>query len=191
MLDIVEKTTDELRNNEDQNSKVTYTTYVKVNDANELCTVFNAEQLLKDIGWTHDGEDELNRYIDAPVESQKLILAAEDSLVARELLIKFFKKIKANFEVFTNGNQLIQRIQEIEPEKVGMVLTDIEMPESDGFQVATFVKSNSRYKDIPVVINSSMTTDAVRNKMKSIGVDAFVGKTNVQQMYQTTMKFMG
>lgn len=191
MLDIVEKTTDDLRNNEDQNSKVTYTTYVKVNESNELCTVFNAEQLLKDIGWTHDGEDELNRYVESPVESKKLILAAEDSLVARELLIKFFRKIQANFEVFTNGLQIIHRIQELDPENIGLIITDIEMPESDGYQVATFAKSNSRYKDIPVVINSSMTTDAVKNKMKSIGVNDFVGKTNIQQMYQITKKYMG
>lgn len=191
MLDIVEKTTDELRNNEDQNSKVTYTTYVKVNDRNELCTVFNAEQLLKDIGWTHDGEDELNRYVESPIESDKLILAAEDSLVAREILNKFFKKVKANYEIFNNGALLIKRIQELAPENIGLIITDIEMPESDGYQVATFVKTNSRYKNIPVVVNSSMTTDAVKNKMKSIGIDGFIGKTNIQSLYATTKRFMG
>jgi two-component system chemotaxis response regulator CheV len=54
MLDIVEKTTEELRHTEETNSKITYTTYVKVDDKDELCTVFNAEQLLRDIGWTDE-----------------------------------------------------------------------------------------------------------------------------------------
>jgi len=191
MLDIVEKTTEELRNNEDQNSKVTYTTYVRVNDRNELCTVFNAEQLLKDIGWTHDGEEELNKYVDSPVASDKLILAAEDSLVAREILTKFLKKVGANYEIFVNGAQLIDRIQQLSPEQIGMVITDIEMPEKDGYQVATFIKGSSRYKNIPVVVNSSMTTDAVKNKMRSIGIDGFIGKTNIQSLYAVTKKFMG
>src|SRR5690606_16628710 len=57
MLNIVEKTTEELRNSEEQNSKITYTTYVKVNNENKLCTVFNAEQLLRDIGWTSSGDE--------------------------------------------------------------------------------------------------------------------------------------
>lgn len=92
MLDIVEKTTEDLRHTEETNSKITYTTYVKVHEKDELCTVFNAEQLLKDIGWTDDGEDAINKYVDGPITSSKLVLAAEDSGVAREILRKFFKK---------------------------------------------------------------------------------------------------
>ncbi len=95
MLDIVEKTTDELRHSEETNSKITYTTYVKVQDTDQLCTVFNAEQLLKDLGWVDDGEDTLNKYVESPFNSQKLVLAAEDSGVAREVLSKFFKKSKS------------------------------------------------------------------------------------------------
>ena len=39
MLDIVEKLLKELRHTEETNSKITYTTYVKVNNKDELCTV--------------------------------------------------------------------------------------------------------------------------------------------------------
>ncbi len=71
MLDIVEKTTDELRHSEETNSKITYTTYVKVNNKDELCTVFNAEQLLQDLGWVDDGEDTLNKYVESPFSYKK------------------------------------------------------------------------------------------------------------------------
>lgn len=64
------------------------------------------------------------------------------------------------------------------------------MPEADGFQVAAFIKENSKYSHIPVVVNSSMTTDAVKNKMRSIGVDWFIGKTDVQALYEATKKFL-
>ena len=92
MIDIVEKTTQELRHTEETNSKITYTTYVKVNNKDELCTVFNAEQLLRDIKWTDDGEDDVRKYVNNKLESDKVILAAEDSGVAREVLTKFFQK---------------------------------------------------------------------------------------------------
>ena len=86
MLDIVEKTTQELRHTEETNSKITYTTYVKVNNKDELCTVFNAEQLLRDIKWTDDGGRDIKKYVEGKIHSSKKLLAAEDSAVAREVL---------------------------------------------------------------------------------------------------------
>jgi len=191
MLDIVEKTTDELRHSEETNSKITYTTYVKVDNKDELCTVFNAEQLLKDLGWVDDGEDTLNKYVENSFDTNKLVLAAEDSGVAREVLTKFFKKAKINFEIYNNGALLLQRIQEIDPSEIALIITDIEMPEADGFQVASFIKENSSFSHIPVVINSSMTTDAVKNKMNRIGVDGFIGKTDIQALFAATKQFLG
>ncbi len=191
MLDIVEKTTDELKNNEEQNSKITYTTYVKVEDKDELCTVFNAEQLLVDIGWTDSGTDDLEKYVTMPVNNSKVILAAEDSAVAREVLKSFFNKAKANYEMFPNGGELLDRLNEIAPNSVGLVITDIEMPGTDGYQVAQAIKDNSNLAHIPIVVNSSMTTDAVKNKMENIGVDGFVGKTDIPTLYNLVIKYMG
>ena len=190
MLDIVEKTTDELRHTEETNSKITYTTYVKVHNKDELCTVFNAEQLLRDIKWTDDGEDDVRKYVDNKLDSEKVILAAEDSGVAREVLNKFFKKTGARFEIYTNGAQLIKRVEELDPNTIGMVLTDIEMPGTDGYQVASFIKSNKKYEHIPVIVNSSMTTDAVKGKMNQIGVDGFVGKTDIANLFELTKKYL-
>ncbi len=190
MLDIVEKTTEELRHSEETNSKVTYTTYVRVHDKDELCTVFNAEQLLKDLGWVDDGEDTLNKYIESPFNTKKLVLAAEDSGVAREVLNKFFNKAKINYEIYNNGALLLQRIEELGGENVAMVITDIEMPETDGFQVASYIKTSSLLSHIPVIVNSSMTTDAVKNKMNQIGVDGFIGKTDIQALYSTVKQFL-
>lgn len=190
MLDIVEKTTQELRNTEETNSKITYTTYVKVNNKDELCTVFNAEQLLRDIKWTDDGGRDIKKYVEGKIHSSKKILAAEDSAVAREVLHKFFSQIEVEYEIYPNGGELIDRLQELDPEKVGLVITDIEMPGTDGYQVASFIKNNTKYEHIPVVVNSSMTTDAVKGKMTRIGIDGFVGKTDINALYNITNKLL-
>ncbi|MEZ4694026.1 MAG: chemotaxis protein CheW [Aliarcobacter sp.] len=190
MLDIVEKTTQDLRHTEETNSKITYTTYVKVNNKDELCTVFNAEQLLRDIKWTDDGEDDVRKYVEDKLESNKVILAAEDSGVAREVLTKFFKKTGVRFEIYANGTLLVNRLEELNPENIGMVITDIEMPGTDGYQVASYIKTNKKYEHIPVIVNSSMTTDAVRWKMSQIGVDGFVGKTDISTLFELTKKFL-
>ncbi len=190
MLDIVEKTTNELRHTEETNSKITYTTYVKVNNKDELCTVFNAEQLLRDIKWTDDGSDEIRKYVDEKLHSSKLILAAEDSGVAREVLTSFFQETGLDFEIYPNGTLLLKRLEELNPEKIGLVITDIEMPGTDGYQIASFIKNHKQLSHIPVIVNSSMTTDAVRGKMSQIGVDGFVGKTDISNLYKLTKKFL-
>ena len=190
MLDIVEKTTQELRHTEETNSKITYTTYVKVNNKDELCTVFNAEQLLRDIHWTDDGSDQLKKYVDEKLHSDKIVLAAEDSGVAREVLSKFFEEAGLDFEIYANGTLLIKRLEELNPDKIGMVITDIEMPGTDGYQVASFIKNHKNLSHIPVIVNSSMTTDAVRGKMSQVGVDGFVGKTDISNLFKLTKKFL-
>jgi len=192
MVNIVEKTTAELINSENQNSKVTYTTYVEIEKKDNLCTVFNAEQLLSDIGWTDINASDLERYITAPVNNDKVILIAEDSAVAREVLTQFMRKAKANFIMSVNGGDLIDRLEELnDPKSIGLVITDIEMPGTDGYQVAKFIKETPKYAHIPVVVNSSMTTDAVKDKMNLIGIDGFVGKTDVPALYKIVSSIVG
>lgn len=190
MLDIVEKTTQELRHTEETNSKITYTTYVKVNNKDELCTVFNAEQLLRDIKWTDDGGRDIKKYVEGKIHSSKKILAAEDSAVAREVLHKFFNQIEVEYEIYPNGGELLDRLEKLDVDTIGLVITDIEMPGTDGYQVASFIKNNSKYEHIPIVVNSSMTTDAVRGKMNRIGVDAFVGKTDINSLFKITNQLL-
>jgi len=191
MVNIVEKTTAELINSENQNPKVTYTTYVDVDGKDRLCTVFNAEQLLSDIGWTDINASDLDRYVTKPINNDKMILIAEDSAVAREVMSQFMKKAKANYLICEDGGELLSRIEDYNPEQIGMIITDIEMPGTDGYQVAKFIKENPLYNHIPVVVNSSMTTDAVKDKMNRIGIDGFVGKTDIPALYAITVEYMG
>jgi two-component system chemotaxis response regulator CheV len=191
MVNIVEKTTAELKNSEEQNSKVTYTTYVEVDKIDKLCTVFNAEQLLADIGWTDINASDLDRYITQPLNKEKKILVAEDSAVAREVINQFLVKAKADFEILHDGGDLLHRLDDYEPEKVGLIITDIEMPGTDGYQVAQAIKESSKYHHIPIVVNSSMTTDAVKGKMHRIGIDDFVGKTDIPALYNMCAKYIG
>ena len=191
MVNIVEKTTAELKNSEDQNSKITYTTYVEVEGKERLCTVFNAEQLLSDIGWTDINVSDLDRYVTRPIKSDKKILVAEDSAVAREVLNQFLKKARANFDILHNGGDLLDTIKSMNPKDIGLVITDIEMPGTDGYQVAQAIKDNPALKHVPVVVNSSMTTEAVKGKMERIGIDAFVGKTDIPSLYDIVVKYLG
>ena len=130
------------------------------------------------------------KFVEGKIHSSKKILAAEDSAVAREVLHKFFNQIEVEYEIYPNGGELIDRLEVLDVDTIGLVITDIEMPGTDGYQVASFIKNNSKYEHIPVVVNSSMTTDAVRGKMNRIGVDAFVGKTDINSLFKITNQLL-
>lgn len=93
--------------------------------------------------------------------------------------------------MFTSGTELVKRLQNIDPARVGVVMTDIEMPGTDGYQVAQFIKGTSVLSHIPIIVNSSMTTAAVKSKMESIGVDDFVGKTDIPALYKSVVEYLG
>lgn len=182
MLDIIEKSTKELKYAQDENIKTSFSTYVKVDNKDEYCVVFNAEQLLQDIGFRCD-KDDINKFSSMPIKSDKLILVAEDSQIARDILIGFFNATNANYEIYNNGKELLDRLQQIDLDDVALVITDLEMPVIDGYELSKTIKSNQLYNHIPIIVNSSMATDSVTKELSKIGVEKFVEKTDLDTLH--------
>lgn len=73
-------------------------------------------------------------------------------------------------------------------DKIALVLTDLEMPEMDGFTLTRKLKNDHRFKSIPVVIHSSLTGGANENHVKSSGADAYVAKFSAEDFTETIRK---
>ena len=56
------------------------------------------------------------------------------------------------------------------------ILTDVEMPEMDGYVLTKHIKNDSRFKDIPVIMHSSLSAEANMSLGKGVGADAYVAK---------------
>jgi two-component system chemotaxis response regulator CheV len=67
-------------------------------------------------------------------------------------------------------------------DRVALVLTDLEMPEMDGFTLTRNIKEDARYSGIPVMIHSSLSGTATENHAKSAGADAYVGKFVAEEL---------
>jgi chemosensory pili system protein ChpA (sensor histidine kinase/response regulator) len=57
-----------------------------------------------------------------------------------------------------------------------MILTDLEMPRMDGFELATHMRDDEKFKDIPIIMITSRTGDKHRDRAMKIGVDEYMGK---------------
>ncbi|EQD88920.1 response regulator [Helicobacter pylori SouthAfrica50] len=73
-------------------------------------------------------------------------------------------------------------------EKVGVVITDLEMPNTSGFEVLKTIKANPKTNHIPVIINSSMSSDSNRQLAQSLEADGFVVKSNILEIHEMLKK---
>jgi two-component system chemotaxis response regulator CheV len=73
---------------------------------------------------------------------------------------------------------------------VQLVLTDVEMPEMDGYMLARQIKSDARFAGIPVVMHSSLSGASNRQLGLSVGVDEYVTKFAPAQLAQTLVRLL-
>jgi two-component system chemotaxis response regulator CheV len=96
------------------------------------------------------------------------------------------------FVMAKTGKEAWERLQEFQKqaesqgksirEKVALVLTDLEMPEMDGFTLTRQIKQDARLRSLPVIIHSSLTGTANEGHVKSVGADAYVAKFVAEEL---------
>lgn len=114
---------------------------------------------------------ELNKN-DQPIHSEKLILVVEDN----EDLCNFLKeKLKHSFKVETapNGKVGIEKCLEKIPD---LVLSDIMMPEMDGYELCHTLKSDEKISHIPVILLTAKSNSESELHGYKLGADAYVSK---------------
>jgi len=120
--------------------------------------------------------------------STKPILIAEDSALLSKLLQDCLKKAGySNLIVNMDGQEAWDKLTELNKEgniteKVKLVITDIEMPRMDGHHLTKLIKSDDKMKNIPVIIFSSMISDELIVKGKSLGADAQITKPQIGRL---------
>jgi two-component system chemotaxis response regulator CheV len=150
-----------------------------------LAQVLDVEQILRSIIPTT--VEEINRDVVGPVlvlpQGGKL-LAADDSAVARSVIELGLKAMGVPYIMTKTGQEAWDFLQTTS-ENIAVVLTDLEMPEMDGFTLTKLIKHDPRFKHIPVVIHSSLTGTTNENHVKSVGADAYVSKFAPRELAAT------
>jgi two-component system chemotaxis sensor kinase CheA len=86
----------------------------------------------------------------------------------------------AGYEVMTaaDGEQAFKLLQE---RGADIVVSDVEMPNMDGFGLAKAIRASQRFKDLPVVLLTALSTDEDRARGLASGADAYLVKTAFDQ----------
>ena len=118
------------------------------------------------------------------------ILIAEDSQLLNKLIVDALHKAGYVHLIHTaNGQEAYDVITDALQkgklkEEVQCLITDIEMPQMDGYHLTKLIKENDETKDIPVVIFSSLVNEEMRAKGEQLGVDAQLSKPEIVKLVE-------
>lgn len=152
-----------------------------------LAQVVDVEQALRDVfpaQYPAVQPDEVGMPVQLPAGAK--ILAADDSGFARKLIEQGLDAMGLDYVMTKTGLEAWNTLDKIARDaqakgkrardSVALVLTDLEMPEMDGFMLTRRIKGDERTKDIPVVIHSSLTGQANEAHVKNAGASGYVAK---------------
>lgn len=160
-------------------------------DNGELVQIVDIEKMISEV--FPFMEDELESEVASldRIHHNRSVLVAEDSSTAQKMLEKTLEKISIDYKIFVNGMELLKYIDSLNDEikKVGLVITDLEMPEVSGFEVIKKLRGNDKYAHIAIAVNSSMSGDSNRDMAVSLGANAFISKTNPREIAELINRF--
>jgi two-component system chemotaxis response regulator CheV len=163
-----------------------------------LVMLLDVEKVLSET--THFDDDLLYRDIKPIGRSDALVVFADDSSVARKQVQTTLERMGVNFIAAINGKRAWEELQKLASyaeslgrpacEVVSLVLTDIEMPETDGYMLTKLIKGDPRFAGIPVLMHSSLSGMSNQQLGRSVGVDDYVSKFEPQQLAATITRLL-
>ena len=102
-----------------------------------------------------------------------LVMVVDDSITVRRVTQRLLKREGYRVVLAADGLQALERLQD---EKPTVVLSDIEMPRMDGFDLARNIRSDPKLRDLPIIMITSRIAEKHREHARELGVDHYLGK---------------
>jgi chemosensory pili system protein ChpA (sensor histidine kinase/response regulator) len=107
------------------------------------------------------------------VRRQPIVLVVDDSLTVRKITSKLLAREGYQVELAKDGVDALEQLVELTPD---VILSDIEMPRMDGFDLVRNIRTDQRMDKVPIIMITSRTADKHRNLAMEIGANHYLGK---------------
>lgn len=106
-------------------------------------------------------------------KEQTVAMVVDDSITVRRVTQRLLERYGMQVLTAKDGVDALALLQEQIPD---VMLLDIEMPRMDGYELASHMRNDERFKDIPIIMITSRTGEKHRNRAMEIGVNIYLGK---------------
>ena len=154
----------------------------------ERVEIVDVEKVLAEVvGWNEDVSqefvDEASDEKDGE-ERKPIILVADDSSVARNQIKRTLEQLGIECVLANDGKQALETLQSwVEQEneiplheRLFMVISDIEMPEMDGYTFTTEVRKDPRMADLHILLHTSLSGVFNNAMVEKVGANDFIAK---------------
>jgi len=109
-----------------------------------------------------------------PRRGQPRVLVADDSRLAREATARMLASAGYQSLIVEDGWEAWETLGE---RRFDVVVTALEMPRLDGFQLISRIRREATLRDLPIIVLSSRTSQAARDRALAAGADVFLPKS--------------
>ncbi|MFT6897902.1 MAG: two-component system chemotaxis response regulator CheV [Paraglaciecola sp.] len=164
---------------------------------NELIEILDVEKILNDISPISTAVSEEVSNIRVDNAQEKIIFIADDSSVARNQVKKALATLGLEIEVAKNGLEALNRLKAIAAQtgdvtdRVGVLVSDIEMPEMDGYTLTAEIKNDPTLQKLHVVLHTSLSGVFNQAMVEKVGADDFIAKFHPDELVTSVQKWFG
>jgi len=158
----------------------------------EVLLILDLESVVQELGLYQPTTDADEQLIEK-VEGTALIL--DDSMTARRLVHDALSRMGMKVVEAKDGIEGIQKLTELYEiygkdlkKELKIIISDVEMPKMDGFHFAANVKEDDRFKEIPIVFNSSISDHFSELRGKEAGGEVYLTKFDASIFYKEISK---
>lgn len=175
-----------------QGSEGGYLTAVTRHGA-EIVGVIDVEKVLADVlGTPAEVSGELLRESDAFKGMR--VLVADDSQVARSQVQRILQQVGVDSVLVRDGREALRHLQAMADagkhvaDEFIMIVSDVEMPDMDGYTLTTEIRRDARLKDLYVLLHSSLSGVFNNSMVQKVGADRFIAKFSADELAQAVLE---
>jgi two-component system chemotaxis response regulator CheV len=127
----------------------------------------------------------------------KIVMIADDSSVARNQVKRALEPLGINMLLAKNGQDALDQLLAIDAEcqngiieKVALLISDIEMPEMDGYTLTAELKNNERTKAMPIILHTSLSGVFNNAMVEKVGAEDFIPKFHPDELATAVKKWL-
>ncbi len=167
---------------------------------NELVEILDVEKILNEICPVNT-EVSADLAADSAIQKdlgERIVFIADDSAVARNQVKRALEPLGVQTELAKNGKEALVRLKEIAEldcknditERVGLLISDVEMPEMDGYTLTAEIKADPKLAPLHVILHTSLSGVFNQAMIEKVGADDFIAKFNPDELATAVKKWV-
>ncbi|MBY6186080.1 chemotaxis protein CheV [Marinobacter hydrocarbonoclasticus] len=163
----------------------------------QLVEILDVEKILDEISPARaEVSEEVVAELAPVAEVRRAVLVADDSSVARKQVQRALEPMGLDLIVVKDGLEALNKLKEMAEDcqdissKLGLVVSDIEMPEMDGYTLTAEIRANPKLKSLSVILHTSLSGVFNQAMVQKVGADEFIAKFNPDELARTVNSYL-